>query len=149
MGKKLRDRGFRDLRMQVLHILADRVIQPQLASLAQLHDSGRGKTLGMRCDPKAVARGQLFAGDEVGRPEGVFGNDLAAMRDRDDAAGLLRGPQLKFDPAADVVCRELQPRLHVLTKIAIGCLENSTRMFSGMLPDKTKPAQPSGLCRSV
>ena len=38
--KQLRDRGLRDLRMQAFHVLPDRIIQPQFALLAQLHDSG-------------------------------------------------------------------------------------------------------------
>ena len=46
----------------------------------------------MRCDPKPVARGELFAGVEIGVAERVFGDDLAAMRDGDDAARLLRSP---------------------------------------------------------
>ena len=42
-------------------------------------------------------------------PERVFGDDLAAMRDRDDAAGSLRSPYLEFDPAADIADCRLQP----------------------------------------
>ena len=44
----------------------------------------------MRCDPKPVARGELFAGIEIGVAERMFGDDLVAMHDRDDAARLLR-----------------------------------------------------------
>jgi hypothetical protein len=43
----------------------------------------------MRCDPEPVAWRQLFAASEVGMAVRVFGDDLAAMRDRYDAAGLL------------------------------------------------------------
>jgi hypothetical protein len=51
---------------------------------------------------KPVAWGELFAGSEVGVAERGFGDDLAPMRNGDDAAGLLRRPQLKFDPVADL-----------------------------------------------
>jgi hypothetical protein len=88
----LRDGGFRDLRMQAFDILPDRIVKPQLAPLAEFHDSGGGETLRMRCDPKAVARGELFAGGEIGMAERVFGDHLAAMRDGDNAARLLRSP---------------------------------------------------------
>ena len=90
--KHLRDGGFRDLRMQAFDILPDRIVEPQLALLAQLHDFGGGETLRMRSDPEAVARGEFFAGDEIGVAERVFGNDLAAMRDGDNTARLLRSP---------------------------------------------------------
>jgi hypothetical protein len=43
----------------------------------------------MRCDPKPVAWGELFAGSEVGVAERGFSDDPAPMRDGDDAAGLL------------------------------------------------------------
>ena len=46
-------------------------------------------------------------------PKAYFGDDLAPMRNGDDAAGLLRRPQLEFDPGADVADRGLQPRLHM------------------------------------
>ena len=111
--EKLRDGGFGDLRMQALHILPDRIVQPQLALLPQLHDSGRGETLGMRSDPEAVARGQLFAGGEIGLAERIFGDHLAAMGNGDDAARPLRGAQLEFDPAAQISERGLHPWFHV------------------------------------
>jgi hypothetical protein len=113
VGENLRDGGFRYLAVQAFDILPDRIVEPQFALFAQLHDSGRGKALRMRGDPKPVARGQLFAGFEIGVAERMFGDDLAAMRDRDDATGPLRGPQLKFEPAADVVHRGLLPGFHV------------------------------------
>ena len=109
MGENLRDGDFRHLAVQALDILPDLIVEPQFALLAQLHDSGRGETFGMRGDPKPVARGQLFARDEIGVAERMLGHDLAAVRDRDDAAGLLRRPHLKFDPAADVIDRALLP----------------------------------------
>jgi hypothetical protein len=40
----------------------------------------------MRCDPKPMARGELFSGGEIGMSERVFSDNLAAMRDSDDAA---------------------------------------------------------------
>ena len=146
--QKLRDGGFGDLRMQALHILPDRIVQPQLTLLPQLHDSGRGETLGMRSDPEAVARGELFAGGEIGVAEREFRDDLAAIRDRDDAAGPLRGPHLEFDPVADVADRGLQPWFHgrdlqecQMTAAVEEC-RTSRRECCRMLPDKTKPAQP-------
>ena len=38
--QQLRDRGLGYLRMQAFDILPDRIVQPQFALLAQLHDSG-------------------------------------------------------------------------------------------------------------
>jgi hypothetical protein len=64
-------------------------------------------------DPEAVARRQLFAGGEIGNAERMFGDDLTAMRDRDDAAGPLRRLNLKLEPIADVADRGLLPGFHV------------------------------------
>jgi hypothetical protein len=114
----LRDGRFGNTSMQARHIFPDRIIQPQLAALAELHDAGRRKTLRMRRDPKAVARRQLLAGVEIGATESMFEDDLAAMADGNHAAGLLRCPHLKFEPVADVVHRVLQPRLHRRTKLS-------------------------------
>jgi hypothetical protein len=44
----------------------------------------------MRRNPKPVAWGELFAGSKIGMAERVFSDDLATMRDRDNATGLLR-----------------------------------------------------------
>src|SRR5258707_13853615 len=95
--------------MQALHILPDGIVQPQFTPFAELHDSGRGETLGMRRDPKPVAWGKLFPGSQVGVAERVFSDDLAAMRDSDEAAWLLRCPQLEFDPVANISYRGFQP----------------------------------------
>ena len=119
VGENLRDGGFRHLAVQALDILPDRIVEPQFALFAQLHDSGRGKALRMRGDPKPVARGQLFAGFEIGVAERMFGDDLAAIRDRDDAAGLLRRPHLKLEPTADIVDRGLLPGFHVRRPLLI------------------------------
>ncbi len=59
--------------------------------------------------------GQLFAGIEIGASESVFGDQVAAIGDRDDAAGLLNALQLKFQPVGDVVHRVFQPWLHIRT----------------------------------
>jgi hypothetical protein len=45
MREKLRDGGLGHLRMQALYILPDRIVQPQFAPFAQLHDCGRGESL--------------------------------------------------------------------------------------------------------
>ena len=66
----------------------------------------------MRCDPKPVAWRELLAGGKVGMPECEFADNPAAMGDGDDAAGLLRGTHLEFDPTVDVVDRGLQPWFH-------------------------------------
>src|SRR4051812_7884530 len=107
----------------------------------------------MRSDAKPVARGQRLAGSEIGMAERVFGDDLAAVCDSQDAAGMLRGPQLEFDPVADIANRGPQPCLHAchLLKMPVllqrpGCLKNSATM-PWMLTGKTKPAQPQGLRR--
>jgi hypothetical protein len=52
----------------------------------------------MRGDAKAVARGEFFAGVEIGAAERTLGDDVTSMRDGDDAARLLRRDELKFDP---------------------------------------------------
>lgn len=105
MGEQLCDRRLGNARMQVADILADGVVEPQLALLAQFQDAGGGEALGVRGDAKAVPRRQLFAGVEIGKAEGMLGDDFAAMGDRDDEARLLRSDQLKLDPRADVVDR--------------------------------------------
>src|SRR3954463_12286042 len=111
MRKQLRDRGLRDLRMQTADILSYRLLEPQFALLAQLHDARRGKALGVRGNPEPVPGRQLLAGFQIGLTEGEFGDDLATMRDGDDAAGLLRMLHLQFDPAAEVTDRARYPRL--------------------------------------
>jgi hypothetical protein len=67
----------------------------------------------MRGDPKAVARGQLFPGNEIGVAECVFSDHLAAMSYRDNAAGLLRCLYLKFEPVSNVFRRKFQPWFHL------------------------------------
>src|SRR5258707_11564631 len=98
--------------MQAADILADRVVEPNLALLAQLHDAGRGKALRMRGDAEAMARGELLAGVEIGEAERMFGDDFAAMDECDDDARLLKCRLLEFDPGADVVERGSQPIVH-------------------------------------
>src|SRR6266550_2691121 len=75
----------------------------------------------MRRDPKPVAGGKLFTASQVGEAERVFSDDLAAMRDSDDAAGLLRRPQLEFDPVADISDCGLHPWLHMRPKMSDSC----------------------------
>ncbi|MGY4428991.1 hypothetical protein ACVWWO_001468 [Bradyrhizobium sp. F1.13.1] len=108
----LRNRRFRDARMQAGDILANGIVEPELALLAQLHDAGRGKALRVRGDAETVARGELLAGVEIGEAERVLGDDFAAMGECDDDAGLLDCGVLEFDPGADVVDRGSQPIVH-------------------------------------
>jgi hypothetical protein len=100
--------------MQPVHILPDRVVELQFAPLAQFHQSGGGEGLRMRGDAKAVARGERFAGIEIGLTERVLDYDFAPMRNGDDASGLLRSQQLKFEPVGDVVDRGSQPWFHLI-----------------------------------
>src|SRR5690242_5395398 len=96
--KELADRRFADLRMQTLHVLANRVVQAQLAAFAQLHDAGSGETLGMRGDAETVARSERLARGQIGRPECSLEGDLVALHDERDAAGLPGQPHLEFEP---------------------------------------------------
>src|SRR6202000_3023922 len=146
MRQKLRNGRLRNLLVQVLSVLSARITQSQFAPFAQLHDSGRSKTLGMRRDPKPVTRRQLLAGVEIGVPESVLGDHLAPMGDRNAAAGLLRGPQLKFDPAAGVVHRVWQPWFHLCTKCREGRrARESSGMVFGWYPAKQNRDNPKGL----
>ncbi|MGX1232121.1 hypothetical protein AB7M71_005213 [Bradyrhizobium japonicum] len=54
----------------------------------------------------------FLASVEIGNTKGVLGDDLAAIGECDDDAGLLDCRQLVFDPGADVVDRGSQPRIH-------------------------------------
>src|SRR4029079_15915514 len=90
MRKQLYDALGGDVSVQAADIFSDGVIELQSALLAQLQCAGGGERLGMGGDPKAVARRELLAGVDIGKTERVFGNDLAAMTDRDDDAGLLQ-----------------------------------------------------------
>ncbi len=114
------DRRLGNARMQAADMLADGIVEPELALLAQLHDAGCGEALGMGGDPEEMARGELLAGVEIGETEGMLGDDLAAMDEGDDEAGLLDGRQLEFDPGADVVDRGSQPRVHCATNLLGG-----------------------------
>src|SRR6201999_3350151 len=93
----LRDRGRGDLLVQSPDILSDGIVEPHFALLAQFQDAGRGERLGVRGDAETVTRRQLLAGCEIGEAEGMFGDDLAAMSYRDDAARLLGGVELECD----------------------------------------------------
>jgi hypothetical protein len=65
-----------------------------------------------------MARRELLAGIEICRAVGALDQNLAAMGERDDQARLLRCPELKFEPVADVLCREGQPRFHASTAVS-------------------------------
>src|SRR6202165_3859116 len=103
----------------------------------------------MRCDPKPVAWGKLLAANEVGVAERVFADDLAAMRDGDDAARLLRRPQLKFDPVAYVSDRGLHPRFHLRQSPPMsdncserGCVEGLGKTVRGCYRTKQSRRNP-------
>ena len=106
------NRGLGHARMQAADILADGIVEAELALLAQLHNAGRGKALRVRGNAEAVARSELLASVEIGKPKCMLGDDLAAMDECDHDAGLLDGRLLEFDPGADVVDRGSQPRVH-------------------------------------
>src|SRR5260221_14227958 len=101
----------------------------------------------MRCALKPVAWGELFASRQIGVARRVFGDDLAAMGDRDDTARPLRRANLKFDPTADVSDRGRQPWFHVRAhqecRMIIAIEDGSTirQEWRWMLTDKIKPAQ--------
>ncbi len=113
MREQLGDRHLRHRLMEIADILPDRIVEPELAPLAQFHDARRREALGMRGDPETVARRQLDALREIGVTEGLFENDPAALRDGDDAAQLLRLAHLEFEPPGDIVERRRQPSVHL------------------------------------
>jgi hypothetical protein len=129
--ERLRDCGPRNPRMQPVHILPDRVVELQFAPLAQFHQSGGGEGLRMRGDTKAVARGERFAGIEIGLTERVLGYDFAPMRNGDDASGLLRSQQLEFEPVGDVVDRGSQPWFHLIDPPTINSPRQSMKIRQG------------------
>src|SRR5262249_17908786 len=67
--EELRKARLCDPRMQPRYIAADRIIEPQFALFAQLHQARGGKGLGVGGDAKAMARRQLFAAVEIGTAE--------------------------------------------------------------------------------
>ena len=85
--------------------LADRIIELELALLAQLHDAGGREALRVRRDTEAMARRQALAFVQVGVAKRLVEHDAAAVGDGDHAAGLLGHPHLEFEPARDVVER--------------------------------------------
>jgi hypothetical protein len=52
--------------MKSLHVIADRVVEPQATLLLQLEDGRRSEGLGMRRHAKLVPRRQFLRGDEIG-----------------------------------------------------------------------------------
>src|SRR5215475_973744 len=112
--EQLRDRGLRDLLMQLLDVVADCIVELQSLQLPQPHDAGRQKGLAVRGDAEAVPRRELFAAVEIGMAERMFGNDLAAMGDGDDAADLLRSVELKAEPVRHVIDCGSKPWVHVI-----------------------------------
>jgi hypothetical protein len=59
-----------------------------------------------------MARCEGFAGCEIGGAEGALQHHGAAVRERDDAARLLRYLHLEIEPARDVVERCGEPAVH-------------------------------------
>src|SRR6516225_6355091 len=112
MGEHLGECRFSDLRVQVGDILANGIVEPELAQLAQLHHSCCRETLGMRRYPKAMTRREALALGEIGIPERLLEDELALVRNCHHAARLLRHAHLEFEPARDVLERWSQPFLH-------------------------------------
>jgi hypothetical protein len=88
----------------------------------------------MRCDPKPVAWGKLFAGRQVGVAERVFSDDLAAMRDSDDQPGCCEARtwnsiQLRIYPIADCTHGSIcAPKCQLVLAI-YNALKNSAGIF--------------------
>ena len=142
-------------RMQALDILPDRIVQPQLRCSRSFMIPAAVKLF--ECDAiRNRWRGVSFS--PVARlacPNANSRDDLAAMRDGDDAAGPLRCTHLEFDPAAEcsrsraaaMVPRARSPKCRMSAAIDDG--PTSRRECCRMLSDKTKPAQPYGLRRLI
>ena len=101
--EKLRDGRARDRRMQAVDIIAGRIVELELALLAQLHDAGGGEAFGMRGDAEAMARGQLFAGREIGVPNARSNTTLPRCAIATMQPGCCEALHLEFEPARDVV----------------------------------------------
>ena len=101
-----------DPRIQTIDVIADRVVELELAPLAQLHQGRRGKTLRLGGDAEAMARRQRRSGRQVGVTERALEDDFSALRDRDHAARLARQPQLECKPVRDVVECAREPAVH-------------------------------------
>ena len=112
MREQLRDRRRGDAALEAGHILPDGVVEPQLSALAQAQDAGRGEALGMRGDAKTVTRRERLAAAEIGEAQGPLPDELAAMRDRGDAAGPLVRAHLEVEPLRNVVERSAEPAFH-------------------------------------
>jgi hypothetical protein len=112
VGQQLREGHARDRRMQAGDVLSGRIVELQLALLAQFQHACGGEALRMRGDAKAMARRERLAGREIRRAEGPLENDLAAVGDCQQAAGLLARLHLEFDPAGKVVERDAEPAVH-------------------------------------
>ena len=104
--------GGGQFRVQALHMLTDRIVQPQTALLAQLEHAGRGEGLGVRADAKAVARGQAGAARQVGVAQCQRQHGLLPVVDGQRDPGARGGAHLHVHPAGDVVDRRLQPFFH-------------------------------------
>jgi hypothetical protein len=111
--QQLRQSGRANIWMQVLHVGPDGIVELQLLALAQAHDAGGGESLAVRGDPEAMARRQFLAAVEIGIAERGLHDDLAAMGDRDHAAGLPGHPDLELQPVPDVIECRAQPSIHV------------------------------------
>src|ERR1700722_8592649 len=109
MGENLPDRGPGDRRVQLAHIVADGIVELELALLTQLHRPRGGETFRVRGDAESMARSQLFASREIGGSESLLEQDLVLQRDRHRAARLTRGTKLQLDPGRNVIDRRAQP----------------------------------------
>src|SRR6185437_2679412 len=86
--EELSDRRLGDRLVQVADMLADGIVEPQPALLAQLHDARGGEALRMRGDAEAVARRQRQVLHQIGMAESALEDNPAALGDGDGATRL-------------------------------------------------------------
>ena len=110
--EQLRNSRLRHCRVQALHVAAGRIVELQLALLAQLHDAGGGEALGMRGDAHQMPRRQLDLAIRIGVAPGLLQHHLALVRDRQHATRLLGQAHLEAEPLGDVVEGGCEPSVH-------------------------------------
>jgi hypothetical protein len=108
-----------DRAVEPFHVLADAVVEAEALLLAQAQDAGGSEAFGMRGDAEAVARRQRHGARQIGEAEGLLVDQLAAMRDRGDAAGPLERAHLEFEPLRNVVERRREPAFHAIPPMRV------------------------------